>query len=337
MPEFKTWKEAWIFIKSNLLENQKTYLFLDEVQRVPEFEKLVDGLHSRKELDIYITGSNAYLLSGELATFLSGRYIELKMQPLSFKEYCDALHVTGDYARHYMNYQQMSSFPYALALNNEKELIGDYLEGIYNSVIIKDVLSRKRLMDASLIDRLCHFLFDNIGNVTSLRNIANCINALGIKTCSTTIDSYLDALCDAFLFYKVQRYDVKGKAFLQSGYKYYAADIGLRYHKLGHRPGDSGHILENIIYLELLRRSSNVFIGCCGANEIDFITRDGADVHYYQVSETLRDDQTRKREFAPLLALKDHHPKTVITLDEDPKSNLDGVQQINVYDFLLNI
>lgn len=336
MPEFASWKEAWNFIKPQLVEDKFNYVFLDEVQRVPNFEKLVDGLHSRENIDVYITGSNAYLLSGELATFLSGRYIEIQMQPLSFKEYCDALQVTGDYARHYMNYQQYSSFPYALALEQDLALVGDYLSGIYNSVLVKDVLSRKRLTDVALIQRITHFLFDNIGNNTSLRNIAGCINASGVKTTPVTVDSYLEALCDAFLFYKVARYDLRGKAFLQSGYKYYAADIGLRYNQLGNRVGDTGHILENIIYLELRRRSNHVFIGQHGTREVDFITRDGGNIHYYQVSETLRDEQTRKREFAPLLAINDNYPKTIITLDEEPMANLNGIQQINAYDFLLN-
>lgn len=336
MPDFRSWKEAWEWIKPKIVPNVRMYIFLDEVQRVPEFEKLVDGLHSRDNLDVYITGSNAYLLSGELATFLSGRYVELRMQPLSFREYCTALHATGDYAHHYRNYLQEGSFPYVIALNHEMHLVGDYLDGIYHSVLIKDVLSRKRIADASLVERICHFLFDNIGNVTSLRNMANCISALGVKTTSITIDGYIDALCDAFLFYKVPRYDVRGKAILQSGHKYYAADLGLRYRLLGHRPGDSGHALENIIYLELLRRSANVFVGNTGASEIDFITRDGGEIHYYQVTESLRDPETRAREFAPLLALRDHYPKTIITLDDEPLANLEGVQQINVYDFLLN-
>ena len=335
-PEFRTWREAWDFIKAQLPSSRKVYLFLDEVQRVPEFEKLLDGLHTRKLIDLYVTGSNAFLLSGKLATYLSGRYVELRMQPFSFKEYCDALQVNTDYAHHYANYQRYSSFPYALTLGNDAMLVSDYLDGIYNTVLVKDVLSRKRLVDATLINRIAHFLFDNIGNLTSLRNIAGCISAAGLKTTSATVDGYLDALCDAFLFYKVARYDIRGKELLSSGHKYYAADIGLRYRKLGHRVGDSGHILENIVYLELLRRSTNVFIGQHDTREIDFVTRDEGNLHYYQVSETLRDPQTREREFAPLLALRDHYPKTVITLDEEPPASLNGIQQINAYEFLLS-
>lgn len=336
IPEFKTWKEAWGYIKPLLRTDDCTYVFLDEVQRIPEFEKLVDGLHSRKNIDVYITGSNAYLLSGELATYLSGRYVEIKMQPLSFKEYCDAIGGSGDYAKKYVNYLQFSSFPYAISLRKDIELVGTYLDGIYNTVLVKDVLQRKKLSDTGLVDRIARFLLDNIGNITSLRNIATSLSTSGIKTNGNTVDGYIESLCDAFLFRKADRYDIRGKEILSSGCKYYAADIGLRYRLLGNRAGDSGRILENIIYLELLRRSNNVLVGHHDGREVDFVTRDGDDVRYYQVAETIREESTRSREFAPLMAIRDHYPKTLITLDEDLPSTLNGVRQINAYEFLLS-
>ena len=237
--EYASWKAVWADIKPRLREGQMSYVFLDEVQRVPEFEKLVDGLCTKKNVDVYMTGSNAYLLSGELATYLSGRYVEIQMQPLSFREYVDARGATSDFARLYLDYLRNSSFPYALELGGDAGLTSDYLDGIYNTVLVKDVMQRKRLSDVGLVDRLARFLFDNIGNLTSLRNVAACLGAAGKKTNVTTVEGYVEALCDSFLFRKAMRYDIRGKAILQGGCKYYAADIGLRFRLLGNRVGDS--------------------------------------------------------------------------------------------------
>ena len=335
IPDFKGWRDVWDYIKPRLADKGRNYVFLDEIQRIEEFEKLVDGLSSRKNIDVYITGSNAYLLSGELATYLSGRYVEIAVQPLSFAEYCQAKNVKGDYPRHYSNYVRFGSFPYALTLADESELIPDYLDGIYNTVLVKDVLKRKRLSDAGLVDRVARFLFDNIGNVSSVRNMAGVLSNSGVKTNANTVNGYLDALCQAYLFRKAQRFDIRGKELLQTCCKYYAADLGLRARALGHRVGDTGRILENVVYIELLRRSSNVFVGQHDGREVDFVTRDGGDLHYYQVSETVRSVETMKREFAPLLAIRDNYPKTLITLDEEPRASLDGIKQINAYEFLL--
>ncbi len=335
VPSFVDWREAYFYLKPMLPEDGKSYIFLDEIQRVPEFEKLIDGLHSRKTIDIYITGSNAYLLSGELATYLSGRYVEIKMYPFSFAEYCEALRITSDYARNYVAYVKNSSFPYALTLNGDAELVADYLDGIYNTVLVKDVLSRKRLSDAGLVNRVAHFLFDNIGNLASMRSIAGSLNQLGAKTNANTVDGYVDALCDAFLFYKAERYDIRGKEILTSGCKYYAADLGLRTRLKGNKVGDTGRILENIVYLELLRRYSSVMVGQHDGKEVDFVVREGEGVKYFQVSESVRSEETRNREFAPLLAIDDHYPKMLITLDEDPACDIEGVRQINAYDWLL--
>lgn len=335
LPPFADWREAWGHIKPRLRKGRRTYVFLDEPQRLAEFEKLVDGLASLGDVDVYVTGSNAYMLSGELATYLAGRYVEIHMQPYSFREYCEARQAHGDYPRHYIDYIRNSSFPYALALRQDPEMIGDYLDGIYNTVLVKDVLRRKKLSDAGLVDRTARFLFDNIGNVSSIRNIAGALNALGAKTNGNTVDGYVEALCEAYLFRKAERYDIRGKSILSSGCKYYAADLGLRYRLSGNRSGDSGRVLENIVYLELTRRSGNVLIGLQDGREVDFVTRDGDDVRYYQVSESVREAATREREFAPLEAIGDNYPKTLITLDEDLPADRNGVRQVNAYDFLL--
>lgn len=336
VPEFAGWREAWTYLKPMLPEGKRSYVFLDEIQRVPEFEKLIDGLHSRRTIDVYITGSNAYLLSGELATYLSGRYVEIKMQPFSFAEYCDALQVAGDYARHYVAYVTNSSFPYALALGGDAKLVADYLDGIYNTVLVKDVLKRKRLSDAGLVDRVARFLFDNIGNLSSMRSIAGSLNQLGAKTNANTVDGYVDALCDAFLFYKAERYDIRGKEVLTSGCKYYAADLGMRTRLEGNKVGDTGRILENVIYLELLRRYGSVMVGQNDGKEVDFVVREGREVRYFQVSESVRSEETRRREFASLLTINDHYPKMLITLDEDLPGEINGVRQVNAYDWLLS-
>lgn len=335
IPIFQNWREVWDWIKPRLQDGKTTYVFLDEVQRVPEFEKLLDGLQMLGTCDIYMTGSNAYLLSGDLATYISGRYVEIAMQPLSFKEYCAAQNASGDFARHYADYLRGSSFPYALSLGGDMDLVGDYLDGIYNTVLVKDVLTRKQRTDATLVDRTARFLFDNIGNVTSLRNIANVLSSHGLKTNGNTVDGYVDALCDAFLFRRVQRYDIHGKDILSGGCKYYASDVGMRYRLSGHHAGDTGRVLENIVFLELLRRSNNVMVGQHGGKEVDFVTRDGGNVHYYQVAESVRDEKTREREYAPLRSIRDHFPKMLITLDEDPPMNTDGIRQVNAYRFLL--
>lgn len=334
-PDFGSWRKVWNWIKPRLKDGGTTYVFLDEVQRIPEFEKLVDGLHARRGIDVYITGSNAYMLSGELATHLSGRYVEIPMQPLSFREWCDAVGATGDWARRYVEYLRFGSFPYVLSLDRDMRLVGDYLDGIYNTVLVKDVLRRKKLSDAGLVDRIARFLFDNIGNQTSLRNVAGSLSSGGFKTNGNTVEGYVDALCDAFLFRKAARYDIRGKELLSGGCKYYAADIGLRYRLSGNRAGDAGRILENVVFLELLRRSPNVLVGRQDGREVDFVTRDGDRVHYWQVAETVRDAATREREYVPLLSIRDHHPKTLLTLDEDLPSVRDGIRCVNALDFLL--
>lgn len=334
-PDFASWRDVWAQIRPKLKPGETTYVFLDEIQRVPEFEKLVDGLHARKGIDVYLTGSNAWLLSGELATYLSGRYVEIPMHPLSFLEYCDAVGARGDYARRYVEYVRFGSFPYVVSLGRDPMLVKDYLDGIYNTVLVKDVLRRKRLSDAGLVDRIARFLFDNVGNVSSLRNIAGALTAGGSKTSGNTVEGYVDALCEAFLFWKAPRYDIRGKEILSSGCKYYAADPGLRYRLSGNREGDSGRVLENVVYLELLRRHGNVFVGQHGSREVDFVTRDGDDIRYFQVAETVRDAATREREYAPLLAIRDHRPKMLLTLDEDPPSDRDGIRRVNVLDFLM--
>lgn len=323
-------------IKKQLRFEHPYYIFLDEVQTVPQFQKAVNGLFLIENCDIYITGSNAFLLSGELATLLSGRYIEIKMMPLSFKEFVSAFPDEQNLRNLYIRYIQNSSFPYALQLNDQDD-IHAYLDGIYTSILLKDILARFQITDTDSLERMIRLMFDNIGNLCSATKIANTLTSSGKKISIVTVERYLQALLSAFVLYKADRYDVKGKNLLTTGNKYYVADIGLRYYLLGTKYVDMGHILENIVYLELRRRNYEVHIGKVGTTEIDFIAIGKKGTEYYQVAYTVidGDGSTLKRELAPFAHISDHHAKYLLTMDETPFTSHNGIQQINVFDWLL--
>lgn len=332
--DIRTSKELYAYVEDRLIKDKKNYVFLDEVQQVNHFQEGVDWLYAKKNVDLYITGSNAFLLSGELATLLSGRYVEIKMQPLSFKEYVSAYPNNSNMPALYMNYLQNSSFPGTLELERKKD-IRTYLEGIYNTILLKDIVTRKKISDPSMLQSVVEFIFDNIGNICSSTKIANSMTSYGRKISVPTVESYLLALADSFIVYKVGRYDIKGKQYLATGSKYYIADIGLRYFLLGTRSTDMGHILENIVYLELIRRGYEVYIGKVGDAEVDFIAINEEGESYYQVSQTVMEEQTLKRELASLDAIKDHNPKFLLTMDYTPLTSYNGIKQLNVLDWLL--
>lgn len=326
--------ELYNYVKEKLLPNKKNYVFIDEVQNIDQFQKACDSLYIKKNVDLYITGSNAYLLSGELATLLSGRYIEIKMLPLSFKEYISALG-ESDLIIKYNNYTTKGSLPYILQLNSDKE-IRTYLEGIYNTIVVKDIVSRKNIPDISMLEDVIKFTFDSIGSVLSSTNIANTLTSNGRKISVPTVESYLNALVDSFVLYKAERYDIKGKKYLSSGFKYYLSDLGLRFYLLGSRKIDNGHILENVIYLELLRRGYKVYVGKNDDNEVDFVAMNEMGEEYYQVSYDVKSEETLNRELKPLNNIKDHNPKYLITMDFTPYTSHNGIKQINALEWLLN-
>ena len=332
---FASWREAWEFIKPNIKQIGKTYIFLDEVQNVPEFEKLVDGLYSRKNLDVYITGSNAKFLSGELATFLTGRYVEIRLQPLYFAEYLTLFHDRDPHAM-FNDFLRFGGFPFAAQLVNGSRTQHDYLSGILDTILYKDVLARNGYRDAATLKRIVRFLFDNIGNLLSVNKIVGMFKSEGFSVPHATLDTYIDALCQTFLLDRVDRYDIKGRQYLKTTAKYYVADTGLRRTLLGTKGEDFGHLLENVVYLELRRRFSEIYVGVLNNGEVDFVTLDDGIPCYFQVAYTVRDEATLARELAPLKSIRDNHPKFLLTLDNDPPLDHDGITRLNIVDFILD-
>ncbi len=330
---FNSYKELYDYVKEKIVDNGKYYVFLDEVQVVDSFQKAVDGLYIKKNIDVYITGSNAYLLSGELATLLSGRYIEIKMLPLSFKEYRNYYNVDGD-EKLYLKYINNSSFPYALKLDNTFE-VDKYLDSIYNTIIVKDIAIRKKIADIGMFKSVTKFMFSSIGSSLSIKKIADTLTSNGRSISVHTVESYLDSLTESYIFSKVPRYDVKGKQYLQSGEKYYATDVTMRYAILGRKNLDVGHILENIVYLELIRRGYKVYTGKIGEKEVDFVAENKEGFTYFQVAYTTRDTETLDRELNSLKNINDHYPKFILTMDIDPEVDYDGIRKMNVLDWLL--
>lgn len=312
--------------------NKMNYILFDEIQNVSEFQKCINSLFLKENIDIYITGSNSYMLSGELATYLTGRYIEIHMLPLSFKEYL-SFYGNIDELMKYNNFSLYGGFPYMINLDDDTQKL-EYLSSIYNTVILKDVINRKGINDALLLESICKFLFDNIGSYISTKKISDTLASYGRKNSVHTIEEYLHALLESFILYKVNRYDIKGKQLLKTQEKYYLADIGLRTYLLGSNNRDLGYILENIIFLELKRRGYRINIGKNNENEIDFIIQDTQDTIYIQVALSVREKTTLERELKPLKTINDNHKKYLITLDYDT-NNYDGIKQISALDFLL--
>ena len=331
--DFKDYKELYNYVNSKIKDNDMYYVFLDEVQVVNKFEKAVDGLYIKKNVDEYITGSNANLLSGELVTLLSGRYIEIKMLPLSFKEYANYVQ-DKSLERLYTNYINTSSMPYALKLDDQDE-VDKYLDSIYNTIIVKDIATRKKISDTAILKSIASFMFSSVGSVLSVKKIADTLTSNGRSISVHTVESYLDSLVESFIFNKVSRYDIKGKQYLQSGDKYYATDVTMRYALLGRKNIDLGHILENIVYLELVRRNYKVYIGKTGDKEVDFVAENSKGTIYFQVAYTVRDEKTLERELSALESINDHYPKFILTLDQDPEVDYNGIRKINVLDWLL--
>lgn len=335
---FQSVDDVWRALDSLPAVPGRKYVFLDEVQRLDRFENLVDALFADKSFDVYITGSNAWMLSGELATNLSGRYVEIPVQPLSFAEYLEG-NPESDRQRAFLDYLRYGSFPYVRKLveMDARADVGQYLDGILDTVLVRDVASRAKLTDTRTLRRIVAYLFDNVSNLTSVKRIADTLSAAGPKASYHAVESYVDSLCRAFLFRRCERLDVKGLAILRNGAKYYAADTGLRWRLNGNRSGDWGRLLENTVYLELLRRSPHVFAGQTrNGREVDFVTRDADSLAYYQVADSVDAPETLARELAALRDIHDNHPKFLLVGSPPLPANHDGIRQIPILDFLLS-
>ena len=333
---FKDYLELYNYINKKLKDNKKYYIFLDEIQNIKNFEKAVDGLYIKENVDLYITGSNAYLLSGELATFLSGRYLEIKMLPLSFKEYASAFPNSTNKQELFLGYMQNGGMPGTIEFSDNEENLRDYLDGIFSTIVYKDIMIKNNITDKILLEGIIKFIFDSIGSSISIKKISDTLNSNHIAISNHTVENYINAFLESFLIYKIERYEIKGKKYLSRDFKYYVADSGLRYALLGSKANaQSGHVLENIVYLELLRRGYQVYIGKVDKYEIDFIAQNHEGIQYYQVALSVRDDDTLKRELRPLESTNDYYPKTILTLDNDLATDYNGIKKINVVDWLL--
>lgn len=329
-------RNFYAYVKERILfDGRMTYFFFDEIQNVKDFERVVDSLYIKPNVDIYITGSNAYMLSSELATLLSGRYIEIKMLPLSFKEYVEASGDEHELPRKYRNYIETSSFPYVLDMKQDARVIREYLNGIYNTIVVKDITQRNKFPDTMMLESVLRFAYDNIGNILSTKKIADTMTSDGRKIDTKTVEKYLNALMESYMLYQCKRYNIKGRQYLKTLDKYYAVDMGMRKVLLGSKAMDAGHILENIVYLELLRRGYDVYIGKVDDLEVDFVAMDDKGMTYYQVSATVRDEKTLKRELDSLQSINDHYPKILLTLDDDPEMEYAGIRKINALGWLL--
>lgn len=337
---FEGYMELYNFVNEKLTNNKKYYIFLDEVQNVPEFQKAVDGLYIKKNVDLYITGSNAFLLSGELATLLSGRYIEIKMLPLSFKEYMEAFTDKKNANKYemFLEYMQNGGMPGNISiLKNNPNDIDKYLDGIFSTIVYKDIMARNNIKDKMILENVLKFIFDSIGSPISTKKISDTLTSKNMSTSNHTVENYITAFMESFLIYKAERFDVKGKSLLVRDYKYYSVDVGLRSYLLGKKANtDMGHILENIVYLELLRRGYKVYVGKVDELEVDFVAENRNGIKYYQVALTTKDSATLERELKSLQKTGDHYPKYILTMDMELEADYNGIKKMNVVDWLLN-
>lgn len=339
----KDYMELYRYLKERLCTDKMTYIFLDEVQEVPAFEKVVDSLSIKDQVDIYITGSNAYMLSSELATLLSGRYTEIKMLPFSFREYIAQTGLPKEEA--FAEFMKTGGIPYVAAMNRTDEKVDQYLEGIYNTVIVKDIEQRqlrkekegntRKITDIALLKNIARYLASVIGSPVSMKSITNYLTSSGRKISQNTVSDYVDALKESFIFYSVERFDIVGKQLLKINNKLYMVDMGIRNHILPRKRYDLGFTIENIVFLELMRKGYKINIGKYGATEVDFVVQKEGVLTYYQVTADMTAKETFEREMKPLRSIPDNYEKVVLTLDHFSLGNYDGIKVVNVIDWLL--
>lgn len=337
------YKSLYTYIKKHICPDKMTYIFLDEIQKVESFQKAVDSLFIKDNTDIYLTGSNAYILSGELATLLTGRYVEISMLPLSFAEYLEYSNASNESAL--AEYIQYGGFPYLSQMENTHEKVDTYLEGIYNTVVVKDIEERqvrknkdpnkRKISDITLLKTIARYLASVIGSPVSVKSVSNYLVSSGRKVSPNTVDDYMEALQESFIFYPVERFDINGKQLLKVNRKWYIVDLGLRGHILPKSHYDLGYSLENIVFFELLRRGYKVNIGKTDDSEVDFVAQNNGVIYYFQVTADMTNETTFNREIRPLKSIKDNYEKTILTLDRMTLGNYEGINVINLLDWLL--
>lgn len=330
------------YIKERLCTDKMTYIFLDEIQKVDSFQKVVDSLYIKENTDIYLTGSNAYLLSSDLATLLTGRYVEISMLPLSFSEYQECTGITAE--KTLSEYIRYGGFPYLSQMERTDEKVHTYLEGIYNTVVVKDIEDRqnrkqtdpdkRKITDITLLKTIARYLASTVGSPVSVRSVTDYLISSGRKVSPNTVDDYMEALQESFIFYPVERFDIVGKQLLKANRKWYMVDLGLRNHILPRKQYDLGFSLENIIYFELLRRGYTVHVGKNGDNEVDFVAQKQGILSYFQVTADMSNEETFKREIRPLQAIRDNYDKIILTLDYLTPGNYEGIKVIHALDWL---
>ena len=337
------YKALYAYIKERLCPDKMTYIFLDEIQKVDSFQKAVDSLFIKENTDIYITGSNAYLLSGDLATLLTGRYVEISMLPLSFAEYLECTHETSEQAL--ASYMKFGGFPYLTQMENTAEKVDTYLEGIYNTVVVKDIEDRqsrknpdpnkRKITDITLLKTIARYLASVVGSPVSVKSVSDYLVSSGRKVSPNTVDDYMEALQESFIFYPVERFDINGKQLLKVNRKWYIVDLGLRNHILPKKRYDLGFSLENIVFFELLRRGFKVNVGKNGDAEVDFVAQKKGVLHYYQVTADMTNEDTFDREIRPLQTIKDNYEKTILTMDHMTPGDYEGIKVVHLLDWLL--
>lgn len=342
--ELLDYRKLYAYLKERMAPGKKTYIFIDEIQKVPAFEKVVDSLYVKPDVDIYITGSNAYLLSGDLATLLTGRYVEIRMLPLSFKEFSDITKIDAEAGL--AEYMRDGGLPYVAAMDHRTpEKVETYLEGIYNTVIVKDIedrqarketeSARRKITDIALLKTIAKYLASVVGSPVSVRSITNYLTSGGRKISPNTVNDYVDALTEAFIFYPAERFDIAGKQLLKANKKLYIVDLGLRNHILPRKAYDLGFSLENIVYFELLRRNYKVMIGKLGSAEVDFVAEKQGVFTYFQVTADMTSKETFEREMKPLMAIRDNYEKIILTADRLTPGNYNGIKVEYLPDWLM--
>lgn len=330
----KNYKSLFEYVESRYIPGAYNVLMIDEVQLCPKFELAINSLHNSNKYDIYLTGSNAFLLSSDLATLFSGRFVEIPVFPFSFAEYCEYFEITSNFNDALQKYLQQGGLAGSYVYANQDDAKA-YIKNVYTTLVKRDLVDKYAISEVSLLDSICEFLMDNIANLTTANNVSSILKKNQIETTHITVGNYLKYLCNAFMFYKVKRYDIRGKKYLETNEKYYLADTALRYAILGTRNMDYGRAYENIVALELMRRGYSIYVGKLYQKEVDFVAVKASEKLYIQVSDNISDDTTLARELSPLKAIKDSYPKILLANTRHDSYDIDGIRVIDIAQWLL--